>query len=83
MKMTNQTNQTATAPTTAANSLRVTLQSSKNEFLRYPAIGKLTITESFLDGSISAVFQLGKYDDCKFIPDGGPVVVKNPVFNFA
>jgi hypothetical protein len=74
---------TATAPTTAANSLRVTLQSSDNEFLRYPASGKLTIMESFLDGSISAVFQLGEYDNCKFIPTGGPVIVKKPVFNFA
>lgn len=64
------------------HSFRVTLTKSDNEYLTYPCAGRIQIIETFLNGGILAVFQRGTYEGAQFFADGGPVGIKNPVFNY-
>lgn len=62
------------------NAFLVTLESSANTHMNYPVIGRLQVWEVKTNGTIDAVFQKGEYVGGEFIPDGGPVVAKRPVF---
>lgn len=62
------------------SSFSVILVHSENEYISYPASGRLQITEAFTNGDVDAVFQSGEYKGCEFIHVGPPVRVKSPRF---
>lgn len=60
---------------------RVTLESSDNTYIEYPATGLLTVIETGPFGSINrATFEKATDNPTQF---GAPVEVRNPTFRYA